>query len=133
VLWMAVLAIGLGSFPLALTLFGLRAGSPESTAALSTFAQGVGYAIAGLGPLLVGLLRGATGDYTGMFVVVFVGVVVLGAAGWIGTSPRTIEDEIDAPPVARPRAEGQEAIEVLEAAGEAPVVVREPGAASPRG
>jgi CP family cyanate transporter-like MFS transporter len=128
VLWMAVLAIGLGSFPLALTLFGLRAGSPESTAALSTFAQGVGYAIAGLGPLLVGLLRGATGDYTGMFVVVFVGVVVLGAAGWIGTSPRTIEDEIDAPPVARPRA-----TEVLEAAGEAPVVVREPGAASPRG
>ena len=128
VLWMAVLAIGLGSFPLALTLFGLRAGSPESTAALSTFAQGVGYAIAGLGPLLVGLLRGATGDYTGMFVVVLVGVVVLGAAGWIGTSPRTIEDEIDAPPVARPRG-----AEVLEAAGEAPIVVREPGAGSPRG
>jgi CP family cyanate transporter-like MFS transporter len=127
VLWMAILAIGLGSFPLALTLFGLRARSPESTAALSTFAQGVGYAIAGLGPLLVGLLRGATGDYTGMFVVVFVGVVVLGVAGWIGTSPRTIEDEIDAPAPAGPRT-----TEVLEAAGEAPVVVREPGGASPR-
>ncbi len=128
VLWMSVLAIGLGSFPLTLTLFGLRAGSPESTAALSTFSQGVGYLVAGLGPLLVGLLRGATGDYTGMFVVVLAGVVVLGAAGWVGTSPRTVEDEIGTGPVTPSPRPG-----VVEAAGEAPVVVREPGGGSPRG
>ena len=128
VLWMAVLAIGLGSFPLALTLFGLRAGSPESTAALSTFAQGVGYAIAGLGPLLVGLLRGATEDYTGMFVVVLAGVVVLGVAGWIGTSPRTIEEDLGGRAGGAPREPA-----VLEAAGDAPVVVREPGDGSRRG
>jgi CP family cyanate transporter-like MFS transporter len=128
VLWMSVLAIGLGSFPLALTLFGLRAASPESTAALSTFAQGVGYLISGLGPLLVGLLRGATGDYTGMFVVVFIGVAVLGGAGWVSTRPRVIEDEIGTAPPVAPRG-----TEVLEAAGDAPVVVREPGGASPLG
>jgi CP family cyanate transporter-like MFS transporter len=128
VLWMTVLAVGLGSFPLALTLFGLRAGSPESTAALSTFAQGVGYAIAGLGPLLVGLLRGATGDYTGMFVVVLVGVAVLGAAGWVSTQPRTIEEDLGTLPAASPRGP-----EVLEAVGDAPVVVREPGGASRSG
>ncbi len=128
VLWMAVLAVGLGSFPLALTLFGLRAGSPESTAALSTFAQGVGYLISGLGPLLVGLLRGATGDYTGMFVVVLAGVAVLAGAGWVSTRPRTVEEEIGAARGPRPREP-----EVLECAGDAPVVVREPGGGSPRG
>ena len=63
-----------------------------------------------------------------MFVVVLVGVVVLGASGWVGTSPRTVEDEIGArpgAPSARP--------EVLEVAGDAPVVVRERGGGSPRG
>lgn len=119
VLWMSVLAIGLGSFPLALTLFGLRAASPESTAALSTFAQGIGYLLSGLGPLLVGLLHGATGDYTGMFVVVLAGVAVLGGAGWVSTRPRVVEDEIG---TGVPAATGEP--EVLEAPGAAPVVIR---------
>jgi CP family cyanate transporter-like MFS transporter len=118
VLWMSVLAIGLGSFPLALTLFGLRARTPESTAALSTFAQGLGYLVSGLGPLLVGLTRGATGGYTGMFVIVLAGVVVLGAAGWICTRPRVVEDEIGGAPG------GPRATAVVEAAGEVPIVVR---------
>lgn len=128
VLWMGVLAVGLGSFPLALALFGLRSGSPESTAALSTFAQGVGYLVSGLGPLLVGLLRGMTGDYTGMFVVVLVGVAVLAVTGWISTRPRLVEDEIGAP-----RSAPSPAPEVVEAAGDVPVVVREPDAGSPPG
>ena len=54
---------------------GLRARTPETTAALSTVAQGWGYVLAGAGPLLVGVLRGTTGGYTGMFVLVLAGVV----------------------------------------------------------
>ena len=52
-------------FPMVLTLIGLRARTPETTAALSTFVQGWGYVISGAGPLLVGVLLGATGSYTG--------------------------------------------------------------------
>jgi CP family cyanate transporter-like MFS transporter len=73
----------------------MRARTPESTAALSTFSQGCGYGIAGAGPLLVGVLRGATGGYTGMFVVVLVGVAVLAVAGWISTRQVYVDDEVD--------------------------------------
>ena len=60
-----------------LTLIGLRARTPETTAALSTFVQSWGYVISAVGPLLVGVLLGATGSYVPMFVLVLAGVVVL--------------------------------------------------------
>jgi CP family cyanate transporter-like MFS transporter len=94
-LWMTLIAVGMGTFSMVLTLIGMRARTPESTAALSTFSQGCGYGIAGAGPLLVGVLRGATGGYTGMFVVVLVGVAVLAVAGWISTRQVYVDDEVD--------------------------------------
>ncbi|MDP9458843.1 MAG: hypothetical protein M3Q22_00880 [Actinomycetota bacterium] len=93
-LWMILLAIGLGTFAMALTLMGLRARTPETTAAMSTVVQGWGYVLAGAGPLLVGVLRGATGGYTGMFVLVLAGVVGLAATGWLVTRPRFVDDEV---------------------------------------
>jgi CP family cyanate transporter-like MFS transporter len=78
-----------------LTLIGLRARTPETTAALSTVAQGWGYLLAGVGPLLVGVLRGATGGYTGMFVLVLAGVAALGVSGWISTGQHYVDDEVD--------------------------------------
>ena len=62
-LWMAVLSVAMASFPMILTLLGLRARTPETTAALSTYVQGWGYVISAVGPLLVGVLLGATGSY----------------------------------------------------------------------
>jgi CP family cyanate transporter-like MFS transporter len=94
-LWMALLALGMGTFSMVLTLIGLRARTPETTAALSTVTQGWGYVIAGVGPLLVGVLRGATGGYTGMFVLVLAGVAGLGVTGWIATRQRYVDDEVD--------------------------------------
>jgi MFS transporter, CP family, cyanate transporter len=93
-LWMCVLALGLSTFPMVLTLIGLRARTPETTAALSTFVQGWGYLLAAGGPLLVGVLRGVTGGYTGMFVVVLVGVAVLLGTGWLATRQRYVDDEV---------------------------------------
>jgi CP family cyanate transporter-like MFS transporter len=81
-----------------LTLLGLRARTPESTAALSTVTQGVGYVLAGVGPLLVGVLRGVTGGYTGMFVLVYVGVALLLVTGWVVCRERYVDDEL---PVSR--------------------------------
>jgi MFS transporter, CP family, cyanate transporter len=94
-LWMTLIAIGMGTFSMVLTLIGLRARTPETTAALSTVAQGWGYVISGAGPLLVGVLRGISGDYTGMFVMVLVGVGVLAVAGWFATRQVFVDDEVD--------------------------------------
>jgi MFS transporter, CP family, cyanate transporter len=57
--------------------------------------QGWGYVIAGIGPLLVGVLRGITDGYTGMFVLVLTGVAGLGVTGWISTGQRYVDDEVD--------------------------------------
>jgi MFS transporter, CP family, cyanate transporter len=94
-LWMGLLGVGMGSFSMVLTLIGLRARTPETTAALSTVTQGWGYVIAGIGPLLVGVLRGITDGYTGMFVLVLTGVAGLGVTGWISTGQRYVDDEVD--------------------------------------
>ncbi|MGZ4541327.1 MAG: CynX/NimT family MFS transporter [Blastococcus sp.] len=94
-LWMSFLSVAMACFPMVLTLMGLRARTPETTAALSTFVQSWGYVIAGVGPLLVGALLGATGSYTGMFVLVLAGVVVLVATGWMMTRDRYADDEVN--------------------------------------
>ncbi|MGY1808546.1 CynX/NimT family MFS transporter [Blastococcus sp. SYSU D00669] len=131
-LWMLVLALGLATFPMALTLIGLRARTPETTAALSTVTQGWGYLLSGAGPLLVGVLRGLTGGYTGMFVLAFAGVALLGAAGWVVTRQRYVDDEVETRvPGWSPAGRQEECIEV--AGAEAPVHLREPDDASRRG
>lgn len=63
-LWIVLLAIGMSTFQLVLALFGLRAGTAGGTAALSAFAQAVGYLIAAFAPFAVGLLHRATGTWT---------------------------------------------------------------------
>ena len=93
-LWMALLAGGMASFSMVLTLIGLRARTPETTAALSTVAQGWGYVLAGAGPLLVGVLRGLTGSYDGMFVLLLAGVAGFAASGWLVTRQRYVDDEV---------------------------------------
>ena len=94
-LWMIVLSVAMACFPMILTLIGLRARTPETTAALSTYVQSWGYLIAAVGPLLVGVLLGATGSYAGMFVLVLAGVVVLVATGWFMTRERYADDEVN--------------------------------------
>jgi CP family cyanate transporter-like MFS transporter len=93
-LWSVLIGFGNGaSFPLALTLLVLRTGSPTDTARLSAMAQSVGYLVAALGPVLLGVVHDLTGSWAvavGLLVVLlvpqtFVGVaagrrIVLGAA-----------------------------------------------------
>jgi CP family cyanate transporter-like MFS transporter len=94
-LWMTLLSVAMASFPMILTLIGLRARTPETTAALSTHVQSWGYLISAVGPLLVGVLLGATGSYSGMFVLVLAGVVVLTVTGWFMTRERYADDEVN--------------------------------------
>jgi CP family cyanate transporter-like MFS transporter len=118
-LWVSLLGLGLGTFAMILTLMGLRARTPESTAALSTVTQGGGYLLAAVGPLLVGVLRGTTGGYTGMFVLVYVGVVLLLVAGWAVCRERYVDDEV---PGLVSGARGATGEPVVEAAGTEPAV-----------
>jgi MFS transporter, CP family, cyanate transporter len=65
VAFIALLGLGQGSaFSLAIFLFTARAADGHVAAALSGFAQGVGYLIASAGPLLFGLLHTATAGWT---------------------------------------------------------------------
>ncbi len=77
-LWIVVLGLGQGgTFSMALTLLALRAPDATTAASLSAMAQGIGYTLAALGPLLVGVLH----DWSGSWNVIgfLVSAIALGA------------------------------------------------------
>lgn len=92
-LWVALLAIGQGAFPMILTAIGLRARTAEGTVALSAFAQSTGYVIAALGPLMVGILYEVTGGWTAPLGFLLGALAVQTAAGMAIARPRYVEDE----------------------------------------
>jgi CP family cyanate transporter-like MFS transporter len=63
VLWAVVVGAGTCTFPLILTLIGLRSRTASGTAALSGFTQSAGYLLAAVGPFTVGVLHDATGGW----------------------------------------------------------------------
>ncbi len=64
VVWAVLVGLGTTTFPLILTLIGLRARTAAGTAALSGFTQSVGYLIAAIGPFAVGVLHDLSGGWT---------------------------------------------------------------------
>lgn len=95
-LWAVFLALGTASFPLLLALFGTRARTPAATAALSGFAQSVGYVIATMGPLSFGILHSLTGRWEPSMWVQLVLAVPMIVAGLYACRPRLIEDQLRA-------------------------------------
>ncbi|SCL16868.1 MFS transporter, CP family, cyanate transporter [Micromonospora rhizosphaerae] len=92
-LWVVLLAIGQSAFPLILATIGLRARTAEGTVSLSAFTQSVGYLIAALGPLLVGILYEATGGWRLPLGFLLAALAVQTTAGMVIARPRHIEDE----------------------------------------
>ncbi|WP_018681995.1 MFS transporter [Actinokineospora enzanensis] len=88
--WTLLIGFGMGVFPLAIMVIALRADTPEDTAALSAMAQGIGYLISALGPLLFGLLRGATGGWTASLVFVLVVITAQVFFGYAAGRARTV-------------------------------------------
>jgi CP family cyanate transporter-like MFS transporter len=96
-LWAVLQGIGQGGLiAVAMTVIVLRSRDPHVAAHLSGMAQCVGYLLAAVGPLIVGLIRGATGGFA-WSAVLFV-LLGLGAAinGWnagraLHVEARTIE------------------------------------------
>lgn len=89
--WVVVLGIGQGaSFPLSLTIMVIRSPTPEATTALSSMSQTIGYLLAALGPLLVGVLHAASGGWTVPFWFLLVLVVPMTVCGIAAGRPRSV-------------------------------------------
>jgi CP family cyanate transporter-like MFS transporter len=93
-LWVVLVGIGTGAFPVALTLVGLRARTAPGTLALSGFAQSFGYLIASVGPFLFGLVHDLTGGWTVPLYLLMALVVVHLGFGLAAARTRYIEDEL---------------------------------------
>lgn len=97
-LWMVFAGIGSGMFPVALTMIGLRSRTAETTAALSAFMQAIGYIVAGTGPLLFGILYGATGSWVLPLALLWISLGLAFVTGWWACTPRFVDDELAASP-----------------------------------
>ncbi|GLZ14607.1 MFS transporter [Actinomadura sp. NBRC 104425] len=98
-LWTVVLGFAQGAlFATALALLGLRAHDAQVAAQLSGMAQGVGYVIAALGPLLVGALHDMTGGWTVPMAVVLAVTAGLAVPGLAAARERTVGAPVPAEP-----------------------------------
>jgi MFS transporter, CP family, cyanate transporter len=92
--WAVMVGIGAAIFPIVLTLIGLRTRTSEGTAALSGFAQSVGYLLAAVGPFGMGLLYQLTGGWTVPLLTLTALMVPQMAAGLLVARPAYLEDQI---------------------------------------
>ncbi|WP_202975509.1 MULTISPECIES: MFS transporter [unclassified Kocuria] len=79
-----------GAIVLAMALFGLRTADYHQAAGLSSMAQSLGYVLAALGPVVIGLVKDATGSWT-LPLLLLAGVAVAqGVFVALAGRPRTI-------------------------------------------
>ncbi|MBO4275130.1 MFS transporter [Microbispora triticiradicis] len=90
--WAILVALGGGTFPLALAMLALRTRTAPGTAALSAFGQSAGYLIAGAGPITFGLLHQVSGGWALPFGLLFAALAVQVVTGWYAGGDRTLED-----------------------------------------
>jgi CP family cyanate transporter-like MFS transporter len=91
-LWILLGGFGPGAFPVLLALINLRTRTSAGAASLSGFTQGIGYAVAAVGPLLVGVLYDATGTWTAALLFLIGTLVVLALAATVACRPVMLED-----------------------------------------
>ena len=93
--WALIVGAATATFPLILTLIGLRARTPEGTASLSAFTQSTGYLIAVIGPFLIGVVHDATGGWTWPLVLLTaLSIPLLPLAAYV-SRPVQLEDQLD--------------------------------------
>ncbi|MFG2790678.1 CynX/NimT family MFS transporter [Streptomyces sp. NPDC048419] len=91
--WAVLLGISNCSFPLALTMVGMRARTSAGVAQLSGFAQSTGYLLSIPGPLLVGVLYQHSGGWSlpiGLMTALLIPQMLVGV---LAGRNRTVEDE----------------------------------------
>ncbi|MEU2509957.1 MFS transporter [Streptomyces sp. NPDC007863] len=92
-IWAVLLGVSNCSFPLALTMIGMRSRTGAGVVRLSAFAQSVGYLISIPGPLLVGVLYQHSGGW-GVPIALMGGLMIPQMiVGTLAGRDRTVEDE----------------------------------------
>lgn len=90
--WVCALGVGVSAFPLCMTLINIRTRTPQTASAVSGFVQGIGYALASIGPIGLGIIREATDSWTVPLVVLAASAIPGVFAGWFACRPRYVED-----------------------------------------
>jgi CP family cyanate transporter-like MFS transporter len=93
-LWAVLIGVATCTFPLILTLIGLRSRTSSGTAALSGFTQSAGYLLAALGPFAVGTVYDATGGWTAPLWLLVVLTLPLAAVAMYVARPLHVEDQL---------------------------------------
>lgn len=89
--FMVLLGLGQGgTLGLGIYYTMARAPDPGTAASLSAFAQGLGYLIASLGPLLIGFLHTATGGWSVPVAVLLVVALLQLITGWLAGRAMTV-------------------------------------------
>jgi len=93
-IWVLILGAGQNAaLSLAIFFTMARAPHPAAAASLSSMAQAIGYLLASLGPLEVGLLHSATGSWNLPLAVLFGLTGILLVAGLLAARPRVLPAE----------------------------------------
>ncbi|GAC1568905.1 MAG: hypothetical protein NVS3B6_22030 [Pseudarthrobacter sp.] len=90
--WIVVFGLGQGTYSYALLMINKRTRTTAGSGALSGFSQGVGYSLAGLGPLLFGLLHDLSGGWIASFALLCTCLLALTAGLLMINQPRMLED-----------------------------------------
>ncbi|MBM9465175.1 MFS transporter [Aeromicrobium sp. YIM 150415] len=94
VLWVILLGAASSLFIIATTMINTHSSTPAGSAVASGFVQGIGGAIAVLGPLLFGLLHTWTGTWGASYALVGASLTILTVTGIRERRHRTLEDDI---------------------------------------
>jgi len=97
ILWAACLGVSPMLFPLSMALINLRTRSPEVSLSLSGFSQVLGYGLAILGPLGVGILHEATGGWTWVLIALAAKSLLLIFCATVLARESKVEDDVRMP------------------------------------
>lgn len=90
--WVVVFGLGQGTYSYALLMINKRTRTTAGSGALSGFSQGVGYSLAGLGPLMFGLLHDLSGGWIASFALLCACLLALTAGLLMTNRQRVLED-----------------------------------------
>lgn len=94
-LWVTFSGLGPITFYMAITLINVRARTMDGATGLSSFGQGMGYALASPGPLLTGFIADVSGSFVIVGFVWVAATIVVMAGAWFVTRQVFVEDQME--------------------------------------
>jgi len=93
-LWVILIALGPLTFPLSLTLIGLRTSNHLSALVLSGYVNKMGYLFSAAGPLVVGFVVQVTDSWTISVLFLMAVILMEVPAIWVLARERSVDDEL---------------------------------------